>query len=232
MKKFISFIIAALMVNLIGLANTVNGDTDSAASFIVLSMFSIAGIAIWIILKNDNKRENTTDNDNVQHQDVAAYGNIPIDKYTAFNIMKKALVDIGCQPTVNNKNSIIVAYQGENFLINCNGLYATIWDLSWSCIKANDSELPKIREAVNTANLNFAHTVVLGEPDDNGDIDFHTKRDIMLYPSFTYAPEYIKAELNNFFPVKDGIREIYKQLDLKQKGEQRERKPIGFTTQE
>lgn len=220
MKHFIIFIVAAFTFNIRGLIYAVNGEMDNVAYCFFLSILSVMGITIWKII-NDDKNEEVTDNDNIQ-----------IDQYTAFNIMKKALINIGCQPTVNEDNTIYAAYQGENFYISCIGLYATIWDSSWSYIEANDSDLPKIREAVNTANINFGHTIVLGEPDDKGNIDFHTKRSIMLHPSFPDATEYIQAELNEFFPVKGRVKEIYQQIDLKQKEAHKERRPIGFTAQE
>lgn len=219
MKYFVIIIVVASIVNLRGLVYAVNGEMDSAAYCFFLSIFSIMGIAIWKIM-NDDKNEDATGNANIQ-----------IDQCTAFNIMKKALADIGCQPT-NEGNSISVAYQGENFQINCDGIYATIWDPAWSYIKAGDTNLPKIRDAVNAANVNFGPIIILGEPNDNNDIVFHTKRDIMLHPSLPDASEYIRAELDAFFPAKNTLMEEYKQIDLKQKKAQKERRPIGFTTQE
>lgn len=228
MKKFAFLIIVAFVINFMGLIYTVSGEMDNAAYCLFISIFAVMGIAIWKIMRYDEKEE-VAENENVN---ITGYNNIPIDKNTSFNIMKKALAVIGCQPSAIDEDSISVAYQGESFYIKCTGLYATIWDLSWSYIEANDLELPKIREAVNATNVNFGHAVVLGEPDDKGNIDFHTKRNIMLHPSLPDAPEYIKAELDNFFPIKDRLKEAYHQIDLKQKEAQKERRPIGFTTQD
>lgn len=216
MKHFVIFIVAAFTFNIRGLIYAVNGEMDNVAYCFFLSILSVMGITIWKII-NDDKNGEVASNDNIHDENVSNDDNIPIDKDTAFNIMKKALVDIGCQPTLNDDNSIIVAYQGENFYIGCIGLYATIWDPSWSYIEANDPDLPIIREAVNTTNADYGHTVIWRDPDEDGDINLYTKKNIMLHPALPDVSEYIKAELDSFFQIREGLKEIYRQIDLKQK---------------
>ena len=99
-----------------------------------------------------------------------------IEQDTALKISFSALQSIGCQPTIDG-NSISVSYQGENFQFECGEPYARIWDPGWSHFKADDKDLPKVRETVNAANYNFGLTIVLSAPDDDGDIIFHSKRD-------------------------------------------------------
>jgi len=151
-------------------------------------------------------------------------------KTTTQNIILDALKTIGCQPVVDKDNSIAVSYQGENFHIECSGILARVWDPSWSAIKADDQDLPKVREAINAANFTFGPTVVMSDSDKDGNILVHTLRDIMVHPSFPDTPNYIKSVLDSFFPIKDAVREQYQQIDAMQKEkEHRKQRPIGFT---
>lgn len=74
-------------------------------------------------------------------------------------LMFKTLVNIGCQPTANEDGTLSVQYQGENFHMEFGGMYARVWDPMWAGVKADDPDMPKIREAVNAANFNFGPTV-------------------------------------------------------------------------
>lgn len=152
-----------------------------------------------------------------KNKDVVSNENIPIDQNTSFNIMKKALVDIGCKPKINDDDSIIVAYQGKDFYIRCDGLYTTIWDPLWSYIEADDPDLPIVREVINATNIAFDRTIVWRESDEDGNIYLYTKKNIMLHPSFPDVYEYIQAELDAFFEIEEWLREKFKPIDLKQK---------------
>lgn len=181
-------------------------------------------IAVLITIAIALLRNSAEDNENNKKNKDSNIG-----ENTALKTSISALQSIGCQPTVDG-NSISVSYQGEHFQIECSGYYARIWDPSWSHIKADDKDLPKIREAVNAANYNFGLTIVLSDPDNDGDILIHSKRDIMLHPSFTDAPEYMRSVLDSFFPIKDELRNNYQQIIEKQKESKlAKRRPIGFT---
>lgn len=66
-------------------------------------------------------------------------------------------------------------------------------DPMWAGVKADDPDMPKIREAVNAANFNFGPTVVLTAPNDEGVIGFHSRRDIMLHPACPDNVPFVKA---------------------------------------
>ena len=153
-----------------------------------------------------------------------------VQKPDTFGLMFKTLRNLGCQPTKNEDGSISVQYQGENFHMEFGGMYARVWDPMWAGIKADDPELPKVREAVNAANFNFGPTVVLTAPNDEGVIGFHSRRDIMLHPACPDNVPFVKAVLDSFFDAKEQVRQNYQQLNVKQMEAQKKRRPIGFTT--
>ena len=142
----------------------------------VLGIISIICVAVYIIaiiadkVTDYFKKSQSHPNGDLSEQ--------PDTARSMFN----TLSEIGCQPEKANDGSINVQYQGETFHMDFGGMYARVWDPMWAGIKANDPDLPQIREAVNAANFNFGPTIVLTSPDENGIIGFHTRRDIMLHP--------------------------------------------------
>ena len=144
--------------------------------------------------------------------------------------MFNALSEIGCQPEKDNDGSINVQYQGETFHMDFGGMYARVWDPMWAGIKANDPDLPQIREAVNAANFNFGPTIVLTSPDENGIIGLHTRRDIMLHPLCPDNASYVKAVLDSFFEAKEQVKGNFQEIKASQDKIIKKRRPIGFNT--
>ena len=144
--------------------------------------------------------------------------------------MLNTLNQLGCQPTANDDGTLSVQYQGENFHMEFGGMYARVWDPMWAGVKADDPDMPKIREAVNAANFNFGPTVVLTAPNDEGVIGFHSRRDIMLHPACPDNVPFVKAVLDSFFDAKDQVRNSFQQINAKQMEAQKNRRPVGFTT--
>lgn len=145
-------------------------------------------------------------------------------------LMFDTLSAIGCQPTNNDDGTLSVSYQGENFHMEFGGMYARVWDPMWAGVKADDPDMPKIREAVNAANFNFGPTVVLTSPNDEGVIGFHSRRDIMLHPSCPDNVPFVKAVLDSFFDAKEEVRNRYQQINAQQMEAKKSRRPVGFTT--
>lgn len=110
------------------------------------------------------------------------------------------------------------------------GMYARVWDPIWAGIKADDPDMPKIREAVNAANFGFGPTVVLTAPNDEGIIEFHSRRDIMLHPACPDNELFVKAVLDSFFNTKEQVRSNFQQINAKQMETQKSRRPVGFAT--
>lgn len=69
--------------------------------------------------------------------------------------MLDTLSRLGCRPTVNDDGTLSLQCQGENFRIEFRGMSVRISLSMWAGIKADDPELPQIREAVNAANFNI-----------------------------------------------------------------------------
>lgn len=145
-------------------------------------------------------------------------------------LMFRTLSNLGCQPTMNEDGTISVSYQGENFHMEFGGMYARVWDPMWAGIKADDPDMPKIREAVNAANFNFGPTVVLTAPNDEGVIGFHSRRDIMLHPACPDNEPFVKAVLDSFFDAKEQVRSNFQQINAKQMEARNNRRPVGFIT--
>ncbi|MDE6010354.1 MAG: hypothetical protein K2F87_02755 [Muribaculaceae bacterium] len=142
-------------------------------------------------------------------------------------LMLKVLNRIGCQPTVNDDGSVSVRYQGEYFQMEFGGRYARVWDPNWTGIKADDPDLPKVREAVNMANFNFGPTVVIAVPDEEGVIGLHSRRDIMLHPACPDNELFVRAVLDSFFTTKGNVKKCLQQLSDQQTEPSDSHRPAG-----
>lgn len=163
-------------------------------------------------------RQSNEDSTNTQQQPDTA------------GLMFKSLSELGCQPVKNQDGTMSVSYQGENFHMEFGGMYARVWDPMWAGIKANDPEMPQVREAVNAANFNFGPTIVMTAPDEDGIIGFHSRRDIMLHPACPDNTPFVKAVLDSFFDAKEQVRGNFQQIKAEQMEIKKKHRPIGFTT--
>ena len=151
-------------------------------------------------------------------------------KYNTQQLMVSTLTQIGCQPTINEDDTVAVTYQGEHFHIDFGGLYAQIWDLGWAGVNVNDPELPKIREAVNHTNFDFGPTVVMTNPDDKGTMYFHSRLGIFLHPDIPEIDNYLRSSLDMFFRAKEAVRQNFQQITIEQQKTREKRRPVGFTS--
>lgn len=190
----------------------------------VLGIISIICVAVYIIAIIADKVT-----DYFKKSQSHPNGDSSVQPDTA-RLMFNALCEIGCQPEKDNDGSINVQYQGETFHMDFGGMYARVWDPMWAGIKANDPDLPQIREAVNAANFNFGPTIVLTSPDENGIIGFHTRRDIMLHPLCPDNAPYVKAVLDSFLEAKEQVKGNFQKIKASQDKIIKKRRPIGFNT--
>ncbi len=197
--------------------------------FVILGRIAFIGIIANCM--SDKKREEHWNEHEVRPdaESSTETSDTAQEKPNTMGLMLNTLTQIGCQPTANQDGTIAVQYQGENFHIEFGGMYARIWDPMWSGIKADDPDLPQVREAVNAANFNFGPTVVLTAPNDEGVIGFHSRRDIMLHPACPDNVPFVKSVLDSFFDAKEHVRQSYQQLNIQQMESQKKRRPIGFT---
>ena len=205
------------------------------------SIFPIIG-AVFFLGFLANRLNKRSEEESVNHH----YDEVVADMYNTQNneemkqdndtpipdtqgLMFNTLSQLGCQPTTNDDGTISVQYQGENFHMEFGGMYARVWDPMWAGIKADDPELPKVREAINAANYNFGATVVLTAPDEEGVIGLHSRRDILLHPACPDNVPFVKAVLDSFFDAKEQVRSNFQQINAKQMEQQKNRRPVGFT---
>ena len=184
----------------------------------------VASVVIQHLRKLKEEKEECNDQEN--STSIKPEQNQP----DTLGLMFRTLSNLGCQPIKNDDGTISVSYQGENFHMEFGGMYARVWDPMWAGIKADDPDIPKIREAVNAANFGFGPTVVLTAPNDEGIIEFHSRRDIMLHPACPDNELFVKAVLDSFFNTKEQVRSNFQQINAKQMETQKSRRPVGFAT--
>ena len=180
----------------------------------------IIGVIIQHVMKIKDEKEERMDTESISEENKQP---------NTFDLMMRTLHNLGCQPSANEDGTLSVQYQGENFHMEFGGMYARVWDPMWAGIKADDPDLPNIREAVNAANFNFGPTVVMTKPDEEGVIGFHSRRDIMLHPACPDNVPFVKAVLDSFFDAKEQVRSNFQQINAKQMEQKKNRRPVGFT---
>ena len=173
--------------------------------------------------------EAANDSDEQTQQDTIDSMKQEQNQPDTLELMFRTLCNLGCQPTKNEDGTLSVYYQGEIFHMQFGGMYARVWDPMWAGVKADDPDIPKIREAVNAANFNAGPTVVLTAPNDEGIIGFYSRCDIMLHPACPDNVPFVKAILDSFFDAKEQVCSSFQQINANQMESQKNRRPVGFT---
>lgn len=207
------------------------------------SILPILGIVFLLAFLANKLNKKEEEPENHHYDDVVAdmyksqykeevYQEQNADKPDTLGLMFDILNQLGCQPHSNEDGSLSVQYQGENFRMEFGGMYARVWDPMWSGVKADDPELPKVREAVNAANFSFGPTVVFTEPNEDGIIGIHSRRDIMLHPACPDNVHFVKEVLGSFFDIKQQVLKSFHQInaDSRWMVAQMKRRPVGFKT--
>lgn len=163
--------------------------------------------------------------ENIKQDEIVMNQELPKDD--TFELMLRALSNLGCQPTTDEEGTISVAYQGENFKIRCNGVYARIWDPYWAAVKADDPDLKKVMEAVIGANYCLGPKLVLSEMDDNGNLYMSSLWDIVFHPALPSKANYIKNVLDTFFDAKEELRRCYCKLEAKKEESSKNHPPVS-----
>lgn len=191
----------------------------------IIAAIIVIGIIAQHFLKLKEEKE-----ERMEREEKETPNQNEVQKPDTLGLMFKTLSNLGCQPTANEDGTISVQYQGEKFQMEFSGMYARVWDPMWAGIKAVDPNVPKIKEAINAANFNFGPTVVLTDPNEDGLIGFCSRFDIMLHPTCPDNELFVKAVLDSFFDTKEQVRNNFQQINAKQMEAQKNRRPVGFTT--
>lgn len=184
-------------------------------------MFTGRGFLVYVFTKrNDSDMKGEMENQMNEEERTNYLG-----------LMEETLKAMGCQPEIDKEkeNTLCVVFQGEHFEINFYGVYCRIWDPFWTCIDADDPDLPTVREAVNETNFEFGPAVVLSKPDINGVIHFHTRYDIPFIPEIPDIQSYLKNMLESFFMAKKIVYQKFHRLSVEQTEQKKPHRVIGFT---
>lgn len=147
---------------------------------------------------------------NPENEEEARKRRLAEKNETTLSLMMLTLRQIGCQPEIEDGSDnrvILVKYQGETFRIIINGFFVRVWDPAYISINKLDTNLPLVVDAVNTTNYDFGPTVVLSDPDENGDIFLHSRMDFVMEESLVNKEDYLTAILTSFFDTKKSLRE-------------------------
>lgn len=123
---------------------------------------------------------------------------------------------IGCQLEINSEdNSMSFKYQGEEFIVEYNGVYMRIWDPGWLRIPSDNPSFRDALKAINETNFGFGPTVIYTTPDVSGSVALHSRLDI-YFPRFAdNDPDFLRHTLNLFFDTKHAFASHIKEMNEK-----------------
>ena len=126
-----------------------------------------------------------------------------MNSYKTRDLFLKTLSNIGCQyEKEKDGDSILFAYQGENFLVDVSDdrFYVTVYDTHWGQVELyNIDEFTRLRKAINTANLNCATMTVYTIDDVAKTVNVHCKSTFPFLYQIPDLENYLRGELNDFF---------------------------------
>ena len=154
------------------------------------------------------------------------------ERWDTLTLMESILTDLGCQPKKESEKELQVAYQGENFIINIGGPYAQIWDPAWANISVKDPNFENMKTAANISNFDFGPSIVWTNPNEDGVVTIHSKRDILLSPQLKDNRDYVRSVLDSFFEKKERMRGQFHALINQQQQSPKQHRPVGFATSE
>lgn len=134
------------------------------------------------------------------------------------NLLLRTLKNIGCQYEVNSKDNIIFKYQGEEFLIEANNesAFIMIWDLWWSGLDLDSSDVDKLKRAINETNLKSSLTTLYSIDEEDNKIGLHSKCNVLFIAEIPNIELYLKANLESFFTMHQIMKKEFDNLQEKQ----------------
>lgn len=183
----------------------------------------IAG-RVGFAIENDKKEKSDYDKMNDSFSDA-----INEEDNQTRNLLIKTLEDIGCQPEIDDNDSIIFKYQGEEFKISASNDSPIIWiyNVAWTGIETNDTDADFLKQAINKANENSAITNLYTINDEKGFIAAHCQMATYFAYNIPDYKGYLKSILDGFFFAHQQVRNEFENLAKNQ--EQKERVEIkGF----
>ena len=199
-------------------------ETGIAILCIVLVFAAYIAGRVGFAIENDKEEKSDYDKMNDSISDA-----INEEDNQTRNLLIKTLEDIGCQPEIDNDNSIIFKYQGEEFNVNASNDSPIIWiyNVAWTGIETNDTDADFLKQAINKANENSAITNLYTINDEKGFIAAHCQMVTYFAYNIPNYKGYLKSILDGFFFAHQQVRNEFENLAKNQ--EQKERVEIkGF----
>ncbi len=132
-------------------------------------------------------------------------------------LLLETLVEIGCQPEVNEEDDISVKFQGENFVIRAgnDSKMITIWDVDWAELDLNIEDnisVEKLKFAINDSNQKTLITTVYTIDQTTNRFKVHCNYCMLFIPQIPHLDEYFSMVLGEFFNAHKNVTIKYREL--------------------
>lgn len=175
---------------------------------VLISCTVILTIQITGLIHERKRRKDATKATAKSHHTSAdGSQNTSDDKLKHRDFLLSTLNDLGCKPILSEHSSnIYLKYQGEAFCIVQDRSFIRIWDLPYSEVNVLDTSLPLIIESINSANFSVGPTIVISDPNENGNREIQSKMDLIFIPSLPNPDKYLSKIFDLFFDLKIRLR--------------------------
>lgn len=169
---------------------------------IVIFVTVIAIIAAWFRSREDKLKETIASQ--VRQAEEASAKKNPYEGLSRKTLLMTVLQEINCQPeeSKDDPERIIVAYQGEHFIIDYaeESKYISIHDLWWYNAPLDDIEqLSNIRKVVNACNFDNHTTLIYTINTEENVIGVHTRQSMVFLPEIPNLKDYLASQFMDSF---------------------------------
>lgn len=129
--------------------------------------------------------------------------------------LMKILKELQIASQLDEEGRICFEYQKNNFTIEANdeSLIISMWDVWWAGLKLDDSNIQKIKEAVNLSNMEHTVMTFYSIDKDKNLLGLHSKYDLVFSTDIANNNDLIKTVLEAFLQVQQDIMGYISQLN-------------------
>ena len=118
------------------------------------------------------------------------------------DLLLRALVEIGCQYTIDEDERICFAYQGEHLwaeaINDCP--FVNVYDAFWeSCELYNVDRIAHLKQAINSVNMVGTVIVLYTIADEDNTLWVHCKKNFLFIPQIPHIGDYLHSVFASLF---------------------------------
>lgn len=131
------------------------------------------------------------------------------------DLLYQTLKKIHIDPQTDEEERICFTYEKSNFVIEASNeaLIISIWNVWWSGLEINDTDIPKIKEAINLTNMENTVMTFYSIDEEKNILGLHSKYDMILSAYLPDNETILKAILDTFLKAQQDVYNNFQKLN-------------------